>query len=83
MIAYDDDGKFSAYAWPGGYPIFEIMADGETLCVKCANSDAPVHTDAPNDDWRIISSEINWEDSELYCVHCGDRIESAYAEPED
>jgi len=25
---------------------------------------------------------VNWEDPDLYCVECGECIESAYAEPE-
>jgi hypothetical protein len=27
-----------------------------------------------------VALEANWEDPDLFCDHCGDRIESAYAE---
>jgi hypothetical protein len=27
--------------------------------------------------WHL---EVNWEDPDLFCDHCGARIESAYAE---
>jgi len=78
MIARDDDGRFSAYAWPGGYPIFHLCDDGGCLCAKCANDPSnPVHTDEPNDGWRIVGSDINWEDTDLLCDHCAIAIESA------
>jgi hypothetical protein len=25
----------NGYAWPGGYPVFAIMADGGCLCAEC------------------------------------------------
>jgi len=82
MIARDDDGSYSAYAWPGGYPVYHLCDDGECLCSTCANDKSnPVHEDEPNDGWRIIGSDVNYEDTHLYCVHCNKRIESAYAEP--
>ena len=33
----EDNGTLPAYAWPGGYPIYYVLADGETLCPACAN----------------------------------------------
>jgi hypothetical protein len=79
-IARDDDGTFSAYAWPGGYPIFHVTVDCDELCAKCANEHG--HTNEPKDDWQIIGSDINWEDENLLCVHCGERIKSAYGDNE-
>ena len=80
-IARDEDHKFSAYAWPGGYPIFHICDDGGDLCPACANEHG--HTDAPNDGFRIVESAVNWEDEHLHCDHCNARIESAYGDDED
>ena len=69
------------YAWPGGYPKFAVLADGEALCHHCADSEAEHLDEADHgDDWRIVGIEINWEDSDLYCCHCGEQIESAYAD---
>lgn len=83
MIAKDDDGKYSAAAWPGGYPVYHIADDGGSICAKCCNDlTNPIHEDSPDDGWRIIGSDVNYEDPELYCAHCGERIESAYAEPD-
>lgn len=79
-IYRDEDGKFSAYAWPGGYPIYHVCADGGVLCPDCANDPSnPVGTDTETDNqWRLIGSDVNYEDPDLHCDHCGDKIEAAY-----
>lgn len=66
-----NDGQLPAYAWPGGYPMYYVDLDCSVLCPACANGD-----DAP----PIISYDVNWEDGEMYCDDCGERIPSAYAE---
>ena len=78
-----EDGTVAAYAWPGGYPLFYLTADCGTLCPKCVNAEREVisHADEGKDDqWRIVAVETNWEDPELFCDNCDERIESAYAE---
>ena len=74
-------GELDAYAWPGGYPVFYVTSDDEVACVKCAN-DPSTGVDAFGCDVKIVAGDVNWEDPDLYC-ECGERIESAYAEPED
>ena len=80
----ENDGKFPSYAWPGGYPIFYLAADNGVLCAECANTEPCVKNasdEYPDDNqWRIVASDINWEDASLYCDNCSKRIESAYAE---
>lgn len=71
------DGSFPAYAWPGGYPLYylaieEIMPSLAVVCPDCASLE---------DSEVFLSMDINWEDDSLYCDNCGDRIQSAYAEP--
>ena len=34
------------------------------------------------DQWRIVASDVNWEDASLTCDNCSKGIESAYAERE-
>ena len=73
----------SPYAWPGAYPLFAVMRDGGCLCHHCAKSEASsIGFTYGTDGWAIAGLAVNWEDPELYCDHCGDRIESAYAEPD-
>ena len=75
------------YAWPGGYPLFFICDDGGVLCCACVNSErrnilesiAGKHSDG----WRVVGMDINYEDADLTCDHCNERIESAYAEPDE
>ena len=71
---------FDKYAWPGGYPCFAVMADGEALCIDCANTEEQASFDATETDWRIVALDINWEDDSLYCSNCNQLIESAYGE---
>ncbi len=72
------------YAWPGGYPLFIIMADGEALSVEAAHDNWRLICRATlaglHDGWRAAGADINWEDNSLYCAHTGKQIESAYGE---
>lgn len=73
-----------AYAFPGGYPKFIVMHDGESLCWACfkANYSRMVQAVRENSHcgWRPVAADINYEDADLQCGHCAHRIESAYAE---
>jgi hypothetical protein len=60
------------YTSVGCYPIFYV--DGSScLCAACADE---------NEANETFFVDINWEDHELFCDECGERIESAYAEDE-
>lgn len=84
----ESDGSLPKFAWPGGYPIFYYVADDGAICPDCANgkngsraADPGLDPECPDDDqWRIVTHDINYEDPELYCEHCNARIPSAYAE---
>jgi hypothetical protein len=95
IIKYDVDKNFKLveveipgfpqWAWPGGYEMFFIMDDGETLCIKCANDDTnPVHFKDENnnaDGWRVEGfSHTGETDGFIGCTHCG-RIISDDDEP--
>jgi hypothetical protein len=78
----------SKYAWPGGYPLYLVTADGEALSIDAARDcwrqvcHATMFPEYHDKQWQIIGVDVNWEDPDLYCAHTGDRIESAYAEDE-
>lgn len=74
----DDAGNLPAYAWPGGYAMAYLCADGGELCAGCANggngSEASTNSDAP-DDWRLISYVAYGADCDtptegVNCDHC-------------
>lgn len=74
------NGKPVPYAWPGGYPIYYLI-DSEDM--RGRNTAVSCHACIPRylgSDDVVTDSAINWEDAELYCELCNDRIESAYAE---
>jgi hypothetical protein len=80
----DSDGKLSAFAWPGGYPIVYICGDGGTLCPACANGEngSDASTTAEDKRWLLIGADIHWEGEPMACDHCCAEIESAYGAPE-
>ena len=72
------------YAWPGGYPLYLIMTDGAPLCAKCTEDNLDLICESTRggerDGWEAAGIAVNWEDTDLVCEHCGDKIESAYGE---
>ena len=74
-------GLAHPYAWPGGYPMFLVMADGGCLCFDCAKTEKTLIRHAAmtksHNGWRPASFYVNWE-SEIFCDNCNAQIESAY-----
>ena len=71
--------QWPAYAWPGGYQLFYIHTDGGVICPKCANKKLLTTLDKHDSDF-IVACEANYEDPELHCDHCSERIPSSYVE---
>jgi hypothetical protein len=75
------DGSIRKYTDLGGYPVFYLTEDSGVLCAACVQTERPDVADADQaSDWKVVAADVNWEDPDLYCDHCSDRIESAYAE---
>jgi len=74
------------WVWPGGYPLYFITSDGAALSFDAVRSEYRQVINAVrhrlNDGWRVVAVDINYEDSDLYCDHTGQRIESAYGDDE-
>jgi hypothetical protein len=75
----------AGYAWPGGYPLYWITADGAALAWHVVRDEwreivaAHLHRDR-GCGWYIEACDVNWEDAHLFCDHCGEQIEPAYGE---
>ena len=74
------------YAWPGGYPVYTVLSDGELLCPACAKENFKLVAHSTihpynRDGWQAVGAEVFWE-GEATCGHCGKPIESAYGNPE-
>lgn len=82
MIA-ENGGTVPAFAWPGGYPLFYVCKDGGVLSPEAVQAELALvlAAEADGDDqWHVIAMDANWEDTNLYCDHTGNRIPSAYAD---
>jgi hypothetical protein len=72
-----------AFAWPGGYPMFYLFRDGGVCCAGCANENiAQIDAEGRNSHggWALTAADVNYEDTDLHCDHCGESIPSAYGE---
>jgi hypothetical protein len=75
--------RWPSYGWPGGYEIHYYTKDGGVLCHHCANDELPRTLDPDDDQFRIVASDINYEDEDLFCDHCTRQIEPAYGASEE
>lgn len=80
-IPRDSDGKAQAYAWPGGYPIYYLTDDGDTLCPSCCDTErAQIESSDGRDGWGIVGAAVNYEDPAMFCCHCDKQIPAAYVD---
>ncbi len=72
------------YAWPGGYPLFFIVADCETLSFETVKKNRrrclEAIRDHSDDQFRPICLTVNWEDNSLTCADSNEKIECVYPE---
>jgi len=68
------NGKLPSYSMVGSYPLFYLTKHNNVLCADCANKEGKDSDDPP------VAQAANYEDPDLYCDACSERIESAYAE---
>jgi hypothetical protein len=70
------DGSLYKYSSVGSYPLFYIDGWNTVMCRDCADNtvDETCEKDRP------VACDVNWENPDLYCDLCGERIESAYAD---
>ena len=73
---------YGEYAFPGGYQMFMVAEDGSVICYDCSKDEkraiASSILNHINDGWRIVGRDINYENPDLYCDNCGDKIKSSY-----
>ena len=74
------------YAWPGGYPVYTVLTDGEVLCPDCAREEfrsiVASTKHGHGDEWAAYGTDVLWE-GKYWCGHCGKELESAYGEDEE
>lgn len=71
------------YVFPGGYELHMIADDGGAVCHQCAKANAKqIIADTRCGmaaGWTFVGADVNWEDEDLYCAHCGDYIRAEYS----
>ena len=70
----DSDGKYPAFAWPGGYTLVYYSDEGYAYCADCASQD---DAEPP-----VTACDTYDEGPDIYCDGCGCRIESSYGDPD-
>jgi hypothetical protein len=73
--------ELPAFAWPGGYPILYIFADGGTCCPKCANANIDqIAAEGRNSHggWALGGFYLHMKGEPDACDHCNAEMESAY-----
>ena len=75
------------FAWPGGYPLYFINSDGAVLSFDSVRAELRQILcsirEGIQDGWQVVACNVNYGDGDLYCDHSGERIPSAYAEPDE
>jgi hypothetical protein len=61
----------------GCYPLMYILEDGDIVCAECVNTEANFRM-VDNAMWNVACADVNWEDANVYCVHCNAHIPAAY-----
>jgi|TARA_R110001592_G_scaffold275122_4_gene542118 hypothetical protein len=56
-----------------GYPLFYVV-NQTALCASCAQKE--------KDSGENVEMQCNWEDHNLYCDACSEKLESAYKDEE-
>ena len=63
-------------------PPFFTTKDGEALCIKCVKENLDLIYDSIDNggdpQWEVVACSVNWEDNDLYCSHCNEKIEPEY-----
>lgn len=66
----------------GGYPLYFITSDGAALSFDSVKNNFRAVVDSiknqVNDGWRVVGCDVNYEDTDLYCDHSNEKINSAY-----
>jgi hypothetical protein len=72
------DGKLPSCVWPGGYPLYYEDKAGGIMCADCADESLKCEFGGAAEHYGV-----HWEGPPLACDDCGDKIDSAYGEPDE
>jgi len=67
----------------GGYPLYFISEGNEPLSFKSVRDNLRlVFSDIADCQgcWRVVATDVNYEDTDLHCAHSGEPIPAAYGD---
>jgi hypothetical protein len=70
----EHEGKLPSHSGLGGYPIFYLDGENNTLCADCANKEDEYSS-------PTVAADCHYEGPDMFCEGCGHIIESAYGDP--
>ena len=70
--------RSGGFAWPGGYQMALLMADGECIDARAARENYRLIRRAVSTDWTPVDVFIHWEGDPIECAHSGRLIYPAY-----
>jgi len=76
MITRNASGTLDHYAFPGGYSLRYLCADGETVCASCANEWEPGEWERQ----EPVDVYIDWEGAGQHCANCNEFLPSEYGD---
>lgn len=72
-LPMNDKGELLHYAWPGGYEIYYLDNENNTLCYECA-----IKQDYDTE--PIAAGSMESVESHIWCDDCSRRIDSPYVD---
>nr|BDD46145.1 hypothetical protein 42 [bacterium] len=79
-LRFADQLARSPYSSIGSYPLYAVTSDGACLCSECCSTEREaIGTTTGNDGWCVVGIDVNYENTDLTCDHCGNVVEAAYA----
>ena len=77
-VGKESEQPWPAFAWPGGYAIAYLCADGESLCSDCMDTQSVTFGSGVNPidaQWEICGAmaygaDTDYPDSDEHCAHC-------------
>jgi hypothetical protein len=78
-VGKESGERWPAYAWPGGYAIAYLMADGELLCSNCMDTEPVTFGSGVNSldpQWEVtgamaFGADVDYPETDEACAHCG------------
>ena len=78
LFAGTDREQWPGHAFPGGYPLVYVCADGGMVCAKCLDTEPDFHFAGDRDEWMVIDvTMVEESEGGISCDSCNRTIVEA------